>query len=271
MSTLKSINIIHPSGSTNNIVNDASGNITVGNNATVTGGLTVTGTLTGSTGVMNIGSGQLYKDASGNVGVGTASPTSKFDVASSADTISTIRSTGTIQSSVLLLTGRQSSTDENWNVISAGSGLATGSLRFTRGTWTGSPSAFIDSSSNFAFNSGYGSAAVAYGCRAWVNYNGNTPAIRASGGITSVTKNSAGNYTLNFSFTMPDANYAPVFGTNSWTTTDPGGDRNVKIVTNGTNIGNGTASLMSTTQLQIIEGNTAAGTDHVYTCVAIFR
>jgi len=42
MSTLKTINIIHPSGSTNNIVNDASGNITVGN------GLTVTGTVTGS-------------------------------------------------------------------------------------------------------------------------------------------------------------------------------------------------------------------------------
>ena len=32
--------------------------------------LAYTGTLTGSTGVMNIGSGQVYKDASGNVGVG---------------------------------------------------------------------------------------------------------------------------------------------------------------------------------------------------------
>jgi hypothetical protein len=167
MSTLKTINIIHPSGSTNNIVSDASGNVTVGNNITVTG----TGSVAG----------------------------------------------------------------------------------------------------NMSFNSRYGSSAVVYGCRAWVNYNGNTPAVRASGGISSVTKNSAGNYTLNFSFTMPDTNYAPVFGTNSWTTTDPGCDRNVKIVTNGTNIGNGTASLMSTTQLQIIEGNTAAGTDHVYTCVAVFR
>jgi hypothetical protein len=35
-----------------------------------------TGTLTGGTGVINIGSGQLYKDASGNVGVGTSSPSS---------------------------------------------------------------------------------------------------------------------------------------------------------------------------------------------------
>ena len=41
MSTLKAINIIHPSGSTNNIVSDASGNVTVGNNNLVTGSLLV--------------------------------------------------------------------------------------------------------------------------------------------------------------------------------------------------------------------------------------
>ena len=39
-----------------------------------------TGTLTGSTGILNIGSGQLYKDASGNVGIGTSSPTCLLDV-----------------------------------------------------------------------------------------------------------------------------------------------------------------------------------------------
>jgi hypothetical protein len=36
--------------------------------------LTYTGTLTGSTGVLNIGSGQVYKDASGNVAIGSTSP-----------------------------------------------------------------------------------------------------------------------------------------------------------------------------------------------------
>ena len=36
--------------------------------------LAYTGTLTGGTGVVNLGSGQFYKDASGNVGIGTASP-----------------------------------------------------------------------------------------------------------------------------------------------------------------------------------------------------
>ena len=40
-----------------------------------------TGTLTGGTGVVNLGSGQFYKDASGNVGIGTSSPTCKLDVA----------------------------------------------------------------------------------------------------------------------------------------------------------------------------------------------
>jgi hypothetical protein len=33
-----------------------------------------TGTLTGGTGVVNLGSGQFYKDASGNLGIGTSSP-----------------------------------------------------------------------------------------------------------------------------------------------------------------------------------------------------
>ena len=38
--------------------------------------LAYTGTLTGGTGVVNLGSGQFYKDASGNVGIGTSSPVS---------------------------------------------------------------------------------------------------------------------------------------------------------------------------------------------------
>jgi hypothetical protein len=42
---------------------------------------TYTGTLTGSTGILNIGSGQLYKDASGNVGIGTTAPSTKLTVA----------------------------------------------------------------------------------------------------------------------------------------------------------------------------------------------
>ena len=48
-----------------------------------------------------------------------------------------------------------------------------------------------------------------YKCRAWVNFNGNgTVAIRASGNVSSITDNGVGNYTVNFTTAMPDANYA---------------------------------------------------------------
>jgi len=45
MSTLKSINVVHPSSAVNNIVNDASGNVAIGNNLTVAGTVTSTGTV----------------------------------------------------------------------------------------------------------------------------------------------------------------------------------------------------------------------------------
>lgn len=67
----------------------------------------------------------------------------------------------------------------------------------------------FDASGNFQFNSGYGSVATAYGCRAWVNFNGSgTVAIRADGGISSITDNNVGDYTVNFDVAMPDANYS---------------------------------------------------------------
>jgi hypothetical protein len=47
--------------------------------------LAYTGTLTGGTGIVNLGSGQFYKDASGNIGVGTTTPTVKLDVIGAGD------------------------------------------------------------------------------------------------------------------------------------------------------------------------------------------
>jgi hypothetical protein len=67
----------------------------------------------------------------------------------------------------------------------------------------------ITSAGDLQINSGYGSVATAYGCRAWVNFNGTgTVAIRASGNVSSITDNGVGNYTVNFTTAMPDANYA---------------------------------------------------------------
>jgi hypothetical protein len=55
-----------------------------------------------------------------------------------------------------------------------------------------------------------GSAPV-YACRAWVNFDGTTASpstIRASGNVSSVTRNGAGDYTINFTAAMTDQNYA---------------------------------------------------------------
>jgi hypothetical protein len=66
-------------------------------------------------------------------------------------------------------------------------------------------------SGNLQFNSGYGSVATAYGCRAWVNFNGTgTVAIRASANVSSITDNNVGLYTINFTNALPDANFAAV-------------------------------------------------------------
>jgi hypothetical protein len=48
-----------------------------------------------------------------------------------------------------------------------------------------------------------------FGCRAWVNFNGTgTVAIRGSGNVSSITDNGVGDYTVNFTTAMPDANYS---------------------------------------------------------------
>lgn len=79
------------------------------------------------------------------------------------------------------------------------------------------PAVIIDANNNLSFNSGYGSPAIAYGCRSWVNFNGTTtpPSIRGSANVSSVTRTSTGNFTITMSTAMPDANYSVVVAGNA--------------------------------------------------------
>ena len=61
-------------------------------------------------------------------------------------------------------------------------------------------------------------------CKAWVNFNGTSVsgtncAIRASGNVSSVVRNGTGDYTVNFTTAMPDANYA-IVGSNVGSSSD---------------------------------------------------
>jgi len=71
--------------------------------------------------------------------------------------------------------------------------------------------AIINENGLFSFNSGYGSAAGAYGCRAWVSFDGTgTLAVRGSGNVDTVTDNGTGDYSISIDINMPDANYSAV-------------------------------------------------------------
>jgi len=122
----------------------------------------------------------------------------------------------------------------------------------------------FDASSNFLFNSGYGSVAIAYGCRAWVNFNGTgTVAIRASGNVSSITDHATGDYSVNFTNAMPDANYA-VLGTSG----QSAAANNMNCV--GRNLDN---SVQSTTAVRLynLVTNTSGAIDNPNIFVGIFR
>jgi hypothetical protein len=120
----------------------------------------------------------------------------------------------------------------------------------------------------FQFDSGYGDIATAYGCRAWVNFNGTgTVAIRASGNVTSITDNGTGDYTVNFTNAMPDVNYSVVCGGKINDTTTPD---NIGGPTNGSTINPnsyGTGSVRMVT----ISSYGGSATDFTIVNIAVFR
>jgi hypothetical protein len=121
----------------------------------------------------------------------------------------------------------------------------------------------FDSSANFKFNSGYGSVATAFGCRAWVNFNGTgTVAIRASGNVTSITDNGTGDYTVNFTNAMPDVNYAATHMV-AQANADPAGSGNVDWMIYYS---------QTTSALRVTAGNgSSTAADQFYVGIAIFR
>ena len=106
-----------------------------------------------------------------------------------------------------------------------------------------------------------GSAPI-YAARAWVNFNGTgTVAIRASGNVSSITDNGTGDYTVNFTTAMSDANYSAV-GTAQGSTIG-----NVPFVFEISGAANPTTS---NCRIQVQFAN-AGGGDRPTVCVAFFR
>jgi hypothetical protein len=172
------------------------------------GGLTVTGDASGVLQLASAdGTTAVTIDASQNVGIGTSSPSAKLAV--SGD----LKVNGA--TAVALANSMCVDFSSGGRLLSYGTNTSTyNPILFSQVTSDGNyytERMCIDSSGNLLFNSGYGSAATAYGCRAWVNFNGTgTVAIRASGNVSSITDNGTGHYTVNFTTAMPDANFTTI-------------------------------------------------------------
>jgi hypothetical protein len=94
-----------------------------------------TGTLTGSSDVVNIGSGQVYKDASGNVGIGTSSPSVKLDVNGTVDATNLTRGGSQVYSrNNILGTVSQSSGVPTGAIIERGSNANGEFVKYADGT-----------------------------------------------------------------------------------------------------------------------------------------
>lgn len=98
-----------------------------------------------------------------------------------------------------------------------GSTAATLTTSGITGNLTGNVTGNADTATKLSTTTG---SAPAYACRAWVNFDGTRDTsgavstantnrlIRASGNVTSVLRNAQGDYTVNFTTAMSDANYS---------------------------------------------------------------
>jgi hypothetical protein len=103
--------------------------------------------------------------------------------------------------------------------------------------------------------------------KAWVNFNGTgTVAIRASLNVTSITDNGTGDYTVNFTNAMADANYS--IGTSAGYMN---GDNN-SVLLHGPKNRASYSNAFSTTGVRVQSSDqTQSATDAGVFCVSVFR
>ena len=117
-------------------------------------------------------------------------------------------------------------------------------------------------------------SAPSYSARAWVNFNGTgTVAIRASGNVSSITDNGTGDYTVNFTTAMPDANYNAVGMSRRSSGTNPNSGYGAVV-----SISASTAPTESALRIWTVDAQTTStsnlvilAADQSYVNVSIFR
>jgi hypothetical protein len=98
--------------------------------------------------------------------------------------------------------------------------------------------------------------------KAWVNFNGvSSITVRASYNVSSVTRNNTGDYTVNFTNALPDANYS-VVGT---------GQRNNTNQVIVSIFGSTTYNSLTTTSARMASRDEAGNSvDSIALCISVF-
>lgn len=232
-------------------------------NATTTSGLQISSDNSGAITLQNNGTTAISLNADGTVG-GTF-------LASSSD-IGGVNTTGTITSGTTSLTVA-SATNIVAGMYVVGQGIAFGttvsSIVGTTVTLSATANATLSSAPVTFYRANKVLTPASVGgqlCRAWVAFNGTgTITILASANVSSITDNGVGNYLVNLTNAMPDANYAT-----TCIATDEGnngGKTNINYL-----------SAPSTTQIPVVVIKIGTGTafnvgsqDSRYVAVAAFR
>jgi hypothetical protein len=162
----------------------------------------------------------------------------------------------------------------NASTAGAGGFIASGDNSGSLALQTAGTTALtIDSSQNVGFNSGYGSAATAYGCRAWVNFDsssGSSCTVRGSGNVSSVTFVSTGIYTVNFTNSMPDINYSMV-GTGRIYNGSTNAGTIIGVSTTNSGVGGMSTTSCRVSSLNLTSGGAGSESNTPYVGVAFFR
>jgi hypothetical protein len=157
-------------------------------------------------------------------------------------------------------------------VVSGTSGLKTsggdtGELKIQT---NGTDAVSVTGSQVCSFANNFGTVAnlPAYQCRAWVNFDGTTSpgTIRASGNVSSVTRNGTGDYTINFTTAMPDANYS-LTGTAHFQS----GIAAFALVVSDSSISPGSIFNTGSVRFGTRKTDTLALTNAATACISIFR